>query len=116
MLTWQALLVGLSSESHSLKPAPARPSAKYHVLNTGPGCMFGGGVPVGVIVGETVGLGEPPPTEGVGVGPVPAGSSASCLAYNDDTQTLLLASTARPSPGPPPDCSAKKLIAPFEGL
>ena len=34
--------------------------------------MFGGGVPVGVIVGETVGLGEPPPTEGVGVGPVPA--------------------------------------------
>src|SRR5947209_1702561 len=112
MLTWQVLLVGFSRESHSLKPSPARPSAKYHVLNTGPGCRFGGGVPVGVIVG----LGEPLPTEGVRVGTVPEGSSPSCLACNIDTQTLLLASTARPSPGPPPDCSAKKLIAPFEGL
>ena len=44
MLTRQVLLVGFSGESHSVKPAPGRPSAKYHVLNTGPGCMFGGGV------------------------------------------------------------------------
>src|SRR5207302_3244064 len=36
MVTWQGVLVGLPRVRNSLKPAPARPSAKYHTLLTGP--------------------------------------------------------------------------------
>src|SRR5579859_692782 len=36
IFTWQAVVVGLPRVRNSLNPAPARPSAKYHTLLTGP--------------------------------------------------------------------------------
>ena len=60
MLTAQPLIVsGFSSVRNSVKPAPTLPSAKYHVLLTGP-VVVGEGMPVG----EGIGLGD-----GHGVGP-----------------------------------------------
>src|SRR6266566_961648 len=54
MVTWQLVLVGLPSVRNSLNPPPARPSAKYHNLLTGP--VTGGGGEVGD--GEGLGVGE----------------------------------------------------------
>src|SRR5207248_416081 len=52
MVTWQAVFVGLPSVRNSLNPAPARPSAKYHILLTGPvtegGVGLGGGLAGGL--------------------------------------------------------------------
>ena len=50
-VTWQAVPVGLPRVRNSLKPAPTRPSAKYHTLLTGPetGGRVGVGVGVGVV-------------------------------------------------------------------
>src|SRR5574340_601842 len=96
MLTWQATEEGLSTESHSWKPPPARPSAKYHVALTGPAGSVGVGETEGVIVGD------PPGVVGVGVGALPEGITATCELYSVVTQMLLWESAAIPSPGPPP--------------
>lgn len=63
MLTAQPLIVsGFSSVRNSVKPAPTLPSAKYHVLLTGP-LVVGDGVLVGEGDGHGVGI-----TVGDGVG------------------------------------------------
>src|SRR5437016_928375 len=123
-MTWQALVVGFSSESHSVKPSPARPSAKYHCLFTGTG-GGGGGVLVAVGLGDGLGLGVGDGLgdgdglgvsvgdgldvgletglvgvpHGVGFVTLP-GSASSRLSPNSSLiQILLLPSTASPSCG-----------------
>ena len=85
-MTAQALLVGLSIDRYSLKPPPTRPSAKYHVLLTGPGCRsgVGEGVTAAVDVGLVV-------VDGVGEAKWQETMSASHLRKLEHIRELLVA-------------------------
>src|SRR5258708_13528122 len=60
IFTWQLVLVGFPSVRNSLKPAPARPSAKYQSLLTGPLAGWAGGVGPGDGVVDDAGTGACP--------------------------------------------------------
>ena len=93
MSTEQAMVLGLERVRYSRKPLPMRPSAKYHVLLTGPGGGLDGGVAVGD--GTVVAVGDG--GVGVGVGRPDCTISPNLLANSSEKKTVLLLSTARPS-------------------